>query len=135
MKTSGSSEKIECRIPKLLSQRFSDVLNLLKSDEQCAPIRAQALPAKIIGISNGQELEQSTFQKGQIIHWTFGSELKRQRLSVEEEATSLMLDIKQHLNHASLQPSDIVSTVIILRSMADFAAINKVPLSLQTATY
>lgn len=134
MKTSEST-KIECRIPSLLAPRFANVLDLLKSDEQAAGTRSPSTLAKTIPVSNKQTLLQSTSQAEQILHWTFGSEVTGQELTVTEEAASLISQIKKRLDNASLQPAHIVSTVIILRSMADFANINKVPLSPQLATY
>jgi len=128
MKTSENPEKIECRIPELLSQRFTEVLDILKSDEQGVHTRNPTQSANTIPISKGPAQVEPPSEKEQLLHWTFGSEVTRSALSVTEEASSLILDIKQNLNKASLQPSDIVSTIIVLRSMTEFAVINKVPL-------
>ncbi|TVY85712.1 Diphthine--ammonia ligase, partial [Lachnellula willkommii] len=128
MKTLGETTEEDCRIPTLLSPKFNTVLEVLKSDLEVAGTRITVGLTKTPTISNAQHHIQSPSFKEQesLIHWTPSPAETLQALSVTEQATSLVSEIRQRLQNSSLQPSDIVSTVIILRSMADFAAVNKV---------
>ncbi|TVY24297.1 Diphthine--ammonia ligase [Lachnellula hyalina] len=128
MKTAGETTEEGCRIPGLLSPKFSNVLKVLKSGLEGAGTRIPVGSTKTTTISNAQPHIVSPTLKEQesLIHWTPTSTETLQGLSVIEEAASLVSEIRQHLKTSSLQPSDIVSTVIILRSMADFAAVNKI---------
>ncbi|TVY57070.1 Diphthine--ammonia ligase [Lachnellula cervina] len=128
MKTLGETMEEDCRIPTLLSPKFNTVLEVLKSDLEDAGTRIPVGLTKTPSISIAQPHIQSPSLKEQerLIHWTPTSTETPQGLSVTEQAESLVSEIRQHLKNSSLQPSDIVSTVIILRSMADFAAVNKI---------
>jgi diphthine-ammonia ligase len=137
IKNSGEATEKDCRIPTLLSQRFNDVLEVLKSDSKVAGTRHPIGSTKTTTTSNEQPhiLSNSLKEQESIIHWTLASEKSSQGFSVTEEAASLVSETRQRLNNSSLQPSDIVSTIIILRSMADFVAVNKVYFPLLTHNF
>ncbi|TVY80652.1 Diphthine--ammonia ligase, partial [Lachnellula suecica] len=120
------TEEKKCRNPDLFTQRFSGVLEALGGDQKAVHTPNSTQRSTPMPVSNTKILVQSMSQpdQGNAIHWTLASEDTNKVLSVTEEAESLFSELRQRLTDASLQPSDITSTVIILRSMADFAVIN-----------
>ncbi|TVY47126.1 Diphthine--ammonia ligase [Lachnellula occidentalis] len=128
MKTVGETTEKYCRIPNLLSPKFNNILKVLKNDQEATGTGIPVGSTKTTTIPDAQPHIQSPRLKTQesLIHWTPTSIETPQGTSITEQAASLVSEIKHYLQNSSLQASDIVSTVIILRSMADFAAVNKI---------
>jgi diphthine-ammonia ligase len=129
MKDSDNLVRKECQIPDLLESRFSGVLNSLHSNELVASRLDEN--SKLVSSTSrlGQQLQQGPsfgVNPDSIVHWTFSAEGMSSRHTVSEEASKLIEEIQQRLSHALSDPSHIISTVIVLRSMNDFAAVNKV---------
>jgi len=123
MKSQDAEVRKTCRVPDLLERRFTDCLDILNESNNSA----------IQPVLPGQDawstpLISLKFQKdeGTANYWTVTGNGMKSQGSVDEEAKSVVEDIKRRLAHASLDACDIVSTVIILRSMQDFMTVNKI---------
>jgi enamine deaminase RidA (YjgF/YER057c/UK114 family) len=61
-----------------------------------------------------------------LIYWTFTAAGELANKNISKETKEIIAELRQCLSRLSLDPTSIVSTVIILRSMRDFVAVNKV---------
>ena len=132
MKPSIEEVKTECRIPDLLEPRFRIIFNALDTVSENLDIATLAISkAPLSEGSNSQKSVLSTFSQGQdnVLHWTVVPDRGPTSRTINEEAGILIEEIRQRLQKSSLQPTNIISTIIILRSMQDFASVNKVLLS------
>ncbi|KAL2072553.1 hypothetical protein VTL71DRAFT_11896 [Oculimacula yallundae] len=131
MKTSEAVVKTQCRTPDLLESRFTDILASLnknnKEDLLLFPKSTFTNSRSPISLVPLKSLDQNS-----ILHWTVTANQHNPSESISSQASKAIEEIRQRLQKESLQPTDIISTVIILRSMQDFAAINKVYGSLFT---
>lgn len=110
----ADEESLVIRRPELLDERFLATLeNMQPVDETDVTEIAEVH----VPISNMKPTLQT---------WAFISHPQHGELSIEAD-TSVMIDaIRSRLKKHELAPRDIISTVIILRSMSDFQTINKV---------
>lgn len=108
------------RRPALLDERFLATLENMQSvDEINVP---EAAEERVPSLSIKPTLQT----------WAFIGHPGRSELSIEADTSILIDAIRARLGQHELTPRDIVSTVVILRSMSDFQSINKVYGSLFT---
>ncbi|RAL63142.1 hypothetical protein DID88_004224 [Monilinia fructigena] len=115
------------QVPELFDQRSSEILLLLgrngnfhdPSKSSIADGESSVSPEWELKSPNLKGLEDSN-----ILHWTVIAE--NTSSSISEEAENVVETLKSRLNQASLSATDIVSTTILLRSIEDFTAINKI---------
>ncbi|CZT42709.1 related to ATP-binding domain-containing protein 4 [Rhynchosporium secalis] len=128
MKSPETAEKIRCRNPELLASRFTDILIALNKDNrEELSLKSQSLftssrPSSLRSLSTPAEQVHSH----NILHWNVTARQPNANEPITIHASKAITEIRQRLRQESLQPCDIISTVIILRSMDDFASINKV---------
>jgi diphthine-ammonia ligase len=134
MKESMKTEVI-CRVPALLEPRFESILATIpvidngNSCDKDTVVPEPALhelaqtmslaPDNIYCHEGVQEAEEG------ILHWTVKEEASIDQ-TISQEAAKLVEQIRLLLHQISSQPTAIISTLIILRSMTDFANVNKV---------
>jgi diphthine-ammonia ligase len=132
MKSLDGFARTECRIPDMLEPRFRNAHNALNNNIQVANFAEQksqsftpAQQSKLVLL----ELKPSSpnTEQRHTIHWEFAAQGMTSPPSITDETGKLIDSIKQRLNQSSLKPADIISSIIILRSMQDFASVNKVP--------
>lgn len=117
-----------CRIPDQFDERFISAQKALE-DGALIPKKSKSWEAQHSGVAwtdyQKSKLEdpEQTFKP---FYLTVGGPRARSLQSITEEAQELTSQIKQKLHESSLEVPDIISTVIILRSMQDFASVNKV---------
>jgi diphthine-ammonia ligase len=129
MRDSVEDVKTGCRIPDLLEPRFNNIFNALITE-----LKNTAIPtldehkAVLPQGSNSQDSMLSNRSVGQdtMLHWKVTAGRNPTSRSITNEAGALIEEIKRRLQKSSLEPTNIISTVIILRSMQDFASVNKV---------
>jgi diphthine-ammonia ligase len=135
MKSPDGLAKKECRIPDMLEPSFRNAYNALNNNIQVVNFAEKkshsftpAQHSKLVLL----ELKPSSPNTEQChtIHWEFAAQGMTSPLSITDETRKLIDSIRQRLDQYSLKPTDIISSIIILRSMQDFASVNKVqPLS------
>ena len=108
------------RKPGLLDERFLATLENMQSVDETDVAE------------DTEERVPSLSMKPTLQTWAFIGHPKDGELSIEADASILMDAIRARLRQQELAPRDIISTVIILRSMSDFQTINKVYGSLFT---
>lgn len=141
----GNEGKV--RIPDLLEGWFEGLLNTLMTDvshpdgqRDWINSRLDASPLWCLELPAPRPLLDG------IRYWTFtasardatGQKLSRLAIdaaTISDEATQVVSDIRQRLHESSLEPTNIVSSMIILRSMEDFAVINQARTHLQFSTF
>lgn len=130
----GDTAWLKIRGPRVVEKDINE------ADEETLVIRRPALLDErfLAALDNIQSLDETTVTEDAGVHvpslsmrpslntWAFVGPLKHGELSIEADASNLMDAIRARLRKHELLPRDIVSTVIILRSMSDFQAINKV---------
>lgn len=123
-------EQGQVRRPDLLDARFAAVLQTLRAEG--TEETNEAKDDSFIGAFGGRrndELSLTLQQKSSVETWAFTRSQNSPPTStstIHEETTSLINHIREELAQRGLTPSSILSTIIILRSMADFPAINSV---------
>lgn len=130
------NEKESWRVPELFDQRSSDILSLLGRNGDSHDPSTSSMADGESSASPEWELKSPNLkgiEDGNMLHWTVVAE--NASSSISEEAENVVETLKTRLNQASLSTTDIVSTMIILRSMEDFTAINKVPSILSSVTH
>jgi diphthine-ammonia ligase len=121
---------MSCRTPDLLEGRFRDLFHGLDVESKfenssfSREFSARSMSVSILKTSNLSRLEKT--QDG-TVYWTISSPRTEPSSTISNEAEQVISVIKQRLAASTLEPSNIISTIITLRSMEDFAAINKVP--------
>ncbi|TGO30328.1 hypothetical protein BPAE_0006g00680 [Botrytis paeoniae] len=127
-KESIENKESSCRVPELLDQRSSEILSALDKNVHSYDLSTSSTPGSGSLASPTWELKSSSahgIEGGNMIHWTIIPE-SASCSSILDEAQSVVESIKARLNQASLKTTDIVSTMIMLRSMEDFTTINKI---------
>lgn len=127
MKSITEAQGIDVRIPSVLEERFEGVLRLLNTEDENTSLK---LPSKIQTSYQSSSTSQNLFtphkQRQDITYWTIYPDQPSSPISITDEATSLISQIRQRLSQSSLQPTSIISATIILRSMTDFTTINPI---------
>jgi len=124
--------KTECRIPDLLDPRFKNIFNALTTaPEDFVTPTSASLKALSMEKNSGHQpiLAPTSSRNDTVLHWTFVAGGGTRDHTTTDEARLLIEEIRQRLHKSSLLPTNIISTIIILRSIQDFASINKVPLT------
>ncbi|KAI9650241.1 hypothetical protein NHQ30_000254 [Ciborinia camelliae] len=126
----NENEEKSCRVPQLLDQRSSEILSALEKGENSYDHSISSMADDESSASPAWELKSCNptgIEDGNMLHWTVIPE-NAYCVSISEEAESVVETLRLRLSQASLSTTNIVSTMIILRSMEDFTTINKVPL-------
>jgi diphthine-ammonia ligase len=126
MKEGEEALEGKCRTPDLLEKKFKECLDFIAgSDMDTAlpglehlTLESTSKP-EVFSMPSGRELQND------ILHWTVQKEA-RPNDTISTQAADLVNQIRTLLHGSSLQSTSIVSTVIMLRSMADFGTINQV---------
>jgi diphthine-ammonia ligase len=121
--------KTGCRIPDLLEPRFNDIFNALITEPEDITIPTlDSLRAPLPERNNMQEpvLLPRSPRQDNVLHWTVTASGNPTKHSITDEVGKLIEELRQRLQEASSDPTNIISTIIILRSMQDFASVNKV---------
>ncbi|KAH8676676.1 hypothetical protein BGZ60DRAFT_447150 [Tricladium varicosporioides] len=126
MKEVDEGTSLECRIPVLLEERFQEMLNSLQSKWE-GDCKRSAIPLDVSSSEHQVSKPLVNFRYADDLdYWTFSANPKAFGHSVSNQAIGLVDGIRQRLLSSMLQPTDITSTMIILRSMDDFAVVNKI---------
>ncbi|ESZ97954.1 hypothetical protein SBOR_1677 [Sclerotinia borealis F-4128] len=123
----GNEEK-SCRVPEFLDQRSSDILSALEKNEYSYDPSTSSMTNDETSASTAWELQSPKIkdvEDSNMLHWTVAPE-NASCVLISEEAEDVVETIRLRLNEASLSTTNIVSTMIILRSMEDFTTINKI---------
>lgn len=129
MKDSAQDVKTRCRVPDQLEPRFNNILNVLMSNPEDGEFPMfDSLKSSISHGSNNRQVVSSNClsTRNTILHWTFAADEQPTNRSITEEAGDLMEEIRNRLHKFSMRPTNIISTIIVLRSMEDFVSVNKV---------
>ncbi|KAF7923562.1 hypothetical protein BELL_0005g00150 [Botrytis elliptica] len=127
-KESIENKESSCRVPELFDQRSLEILSALDKNDHSYDLSTSNTPGSGSLASPTWELKSSSangIEGRNMIHWTIIPE-SVSCSSILDEAKSVVESIKARLNQASLKTTDIVSTMIMLRSMEDFTTINKI---------
>jgi diphthine-ammonia ligase len=129
MKSQDQAAQIDCRVPEFLEDRFQNLLALLSGDNiiQDLPFSQVSFPSSISSsmISTAIPFDNAIIHD-ETVYWTVSSTQSKQSISISEDAQQIITEIKQRLSGLSLQTSNIISSLVILRSMQDFITINQV---------
>ncbi|RDL34548.1 uncharacterized protein BP5553_07676 [Venustampulla echinocandica] len=128
MKNIDEAEETLCRLPGTLDQIFSDALGDLDGNQEAIG------SSSLLGTFEGpvSPIQQPPLRpvldtdKGGIVYWVVNPAAIGSDASVSQQASSLLTEIQKRLTKLSLQSTDIISTLIILRSMQDFTVVNKI---------
>jgi diphthine-ammonia ligase len=131
MKSPHDAEPKVVRIPQLLEQRFRDILDTLNGDDILLPHSSPTNQSTGIESKSATnlwvlKLSRSRAPEDKILHWTISADKMDLENSISDEAEKVIEKVRQRLTSSSLDAADIISTIIILRSMQDFATVNKV---------
>ncbi|KAI0136622.1 hypothetical protein BJ170DRAFT_21402 [Xylariales sp. AK1849] len=105
------------RIPEQFDLRFKSVLDALQTTGETGPIveRTTAEKPGLVNLKRDAPLSSSE-------QWCFVS--SSLPLSIQEQTTNIVGDIRQRLEAQALSANAITNTVIVLRSMLDFPEVN-----------
>lgn len=110
----ADEESLAIRRPGLLDERFLATLEDMQSVDET-------------DVTEDAEVQAPTSSmKPTLQSWAFIGHPQHGELTIEADTSILIDAIRSRLKQHELAPRDIVSTVIILRSMSDFQSINKV---------
>lgn len=123
-KTTVEVSESHVRTPDALDERFAAVLSELKLEAE----NVDASPA-VAKVDQHFTLDSAT----RLQTWAITSTGACERLTIQDETKNLVKDIQSRLTQQNFSPTSIISTAIILRSMADFPSINAIYGSLFTA--
>ncbi|KAH6675654.1 ATP binding L-PSP endoribonuclease family protein-like protein [Halenospora varia] len=127
MKEVDESTSPECRIPTLLEKRFQEVHDSLQGERQGGGCGESTTFLETSSSQRQVSKPLANFRHTDSLdYWNFSADRKAFGHSVSDQAMGLVDDIRQRLLSSSLQPTDITSTMIVLRSMDDFAVVNKI---------
>ncbi|KAF7928728.1 uncharacterized protein EAE98_005784 [Botrytis deweyae] len=127
-KESIENKESSCRVPEPFDQRSLEILSALDKNDHSYDLSTSNKPGSGSLASPTWELKSSSangIEGGNIIHWTIIPE-SASCSTILDEAKSVVESITARLNQASLKTTDIVSTMIMLRSMENFTTINKI---------
>jgi diphthine-ammonia ligase len=133
MKTPEAATNV-CRVPDVLEQRFKDVLHSLTSNGNTVEIpnsiSQPPLSKSFVNLELADiepwDLSLAT-SRDNTLNWTVTGRRTDASHTISDEASEAILGVRRLLDRLTLPPSSIVSTMIILRSMPDFASVNSVP--------
>ncbi|TAQ89561.1 hypothetical protein B7494_g2138 [Chlorociboria aeruginascens] len=128
MKDTDLGTRKACRVPDLLENKFGGNLAALLDDEGLVELPPwNANPASQLPSPNFWSLKSTSFPTGlgDIETWTIVATDQDEGLPISKEASILTTEIRERLVRGSMETTDIVATIIVLRSMADFVAVNK----------
>ncbi|KAF8866405.1 adenine nucleotide alpha hydrolases-like protein [Acephala macrosclerotiorum] len=112
----------ECRIPSLFEPRFQNILDELRPERTTQDLLANYTRGHC------ERRHQSEQQTDNSIFT-----IQHEEPDIEAATKSAIDRIRQYLHQSSLEPTSIVSTFIVLRSMSDFAIFNKIYSNLFTS--
>lgn len=119
--TEADEESLFIRKPGLLEERFLATLqNMISADEPD------------VVEDDAEEPAASVIMKPTLQTWAFIGHPEHHKLPIEADTSNLIDTIRARLKRQQLVPRDIISSVIILRSMSDFQTINELYGSLFT---
>lgn len=125
MKDTVTVNEVGCRVPDLLESKFYRYLHMMSMTTDVPVTSAfDSLPGQLQTKPLALNHKVET-----LLHWTFCSEGASSRNDICKEASEVIRAVHQRLTKSSLDAASIISTVVILRSMDDFAKVNKVSLS------
>lgn len=129
-KDEGGEEEGQIRKPDLLDARFAAVLETLQTSRQ-EDVHEEShaedeVSTELIGRSRRDEYPLTLHQDSKVETWAFTGSQMSTPTTIQEETSMLIRNIQERLSQRDLAPSSILSTVIVLRSMTDFPAINAV---------
>lgn len=113
------------RTPDVLDERFATVLNELRLDKE----NVDASLSTIASVDQPFTVDSAA----RLQTWAITSTRASKEVTIQDETTTLVQKIQSRLAQQNLSATSIISTVIVLRSMADFPAINAIYGSLFTA--
>ena len=124
------SRRSEIRVPELLDERFAVILDRIQQEGGLEtfpePVHAETSFEKLtLRTTTKGSLSSSDAQTDEEIHWGCIGEPEACASSIEEETSSIVERIRNHLGPDSTTRC-ITNTLIVLRHMSDFPAINKV---------
>jgi diphthine-ammonia ligase len=128
----GSSglDRIHPRRPELLESRFEETLDYLqdratsheflsiKDDALHTDVNSECLSARFVF--------ETLLQSDSSQTWTVSAREQYASNTIEQEMGDLAEQLRSGLKEQSINLSDVISVVILLRSMKDFSIINKV---------
>ncbi|KAH7364186.1 ATP binding L-PSP endoribonuclease family protein-like protein [Rhexocercosporidium sp. MPI-PUGE-AT-0058] len=128
MKESEEAVDTQCRTPDLLESRFTHILASLDKDNKDNLSLNFKGSFTISGspVLNSLKPLAQRLNSNDILHWTVTANHSDANESISTQTSKAIEEIRHRLHQASLQPTDIISTVIILRSIQDFASVNRV---------
>lgn len=110
----ADEESLVIRRPELLDERFLATLENMQSVDETDVTEDAEVQAPVSSV-------KPTLQT-----WAFIGHPQHGELSIEADTSILIDAIRSRVEQHELTPRDIISTVVILRSMSDFSTINKV---------
>lgn len=129
----GEEEEGQVRKPDLLDARFVAVLESLQTSRQEGIHEEDGTKneTSVGSIRSGRSHQTplALHQRSNVETWAFtGSQMSilTSNTTIQEETTKLIRHVQSSLAKRNLAPSCILSTIVVLRSMADFPAINAV---------
>ena len=105
------------RFPDLLETRFQGVLGCLDS-ENTSTLSTDLDSLSTLSLSRSDPPRS----RDSFVHWTITANGKFD--AIDAEVSSIAAQIIELLQRESMKSSDIISTVIVLRSMSDFTGVN-----------
>lgn len=129
-KDEGEEEQGQVRKPSLVDARFEAVLGALQTSRQEGAQEENNFEEKVpteLLLGGGRRADHPlTLPRGSNIEtWAFtGSQASA--VTAIQETSVLIRHIQERLSQRGLAPSSILSSVIVLRSMTDFPAVNAV---------
>merc|ERR1711977_460182 len=129
MKEEEEYEETQCRTPEILESRFSKILASLddvNKGDLSLKSKGSSTKSESSPVQLSPQLLTRELKSHEMLHWTFNASQSFTDESISTQASNTIEEIRCRLHETPIQPSDIISAVIILRSMQDFASINKV---------
>lgn len=123
-KPTAEAPESSVRRPAVMDERFAVVLKELRSgaEDAVAPLPPLNRPDRLFSLDPAARLQT----------WAITSSEASASLTIQDETRKLVNEIQSRLAQQDLSPTSIISTAIVLRSMADFPAINAIYGSLFT---
>ncbi|KAL2758781.1 hypothetical protein ACRALDRAFT_1092517 [Sodiomyces alcalophilus JCM 7366] len=117
-------DQLHVRVPELLDPRFDSVTAVL-SDPTSTSTQPKRI-SSVVGGLNRASIQHGSSQPGRHeMCWTVTAP-NQTYVSIEDETRSLVEKIRARLDTSSLPTTAITSTIIVLKRMSDFPAINKI---------
>ena len=124
VKAPETAPEEDCRIPDVLEQSFEEILNLLCKEK--LPDGLESMEALSVSSIPPYDFPQAPeVRQDNVLYWTITAKNDTNH-GISDEARDIITELQRRLSQESLKPSDITSSTIVLRSMEDFQAVNKV---------